>query len=333
MLNYIVKRILILFPVLAAVSIVIFLIMHFAPGDPAVLSLGQMATPQDIENLREEMGLNDPLYIQYFNFLLKAVKGDFGKSLYTHQPVFYELLELFPATLELALASMFFAMVIGITAGIISAVKQNSIFDNMSMVVAVGGVSMPVFWLGLMLLWVFSLKLDLFPISGRMNVRIDLQNICGLYVLDSLITWNMSALKSSLAHLLLPSITLATIPMAIIARFTRSSMLEVIRQEYIRTARSKGLSERTVVLKHALKNGLISVVTVVGLQFGLLLAGTVVTETVFSWPGIGYMIIISIGRRDYPVVQGALLFIAFIYAVINLLVDISYSYLDPRIRY
>ena len=333
MLNYIVKRILILFPVLAAVSAVIFLIMHFAPGDPAVLSLGQMATPQDIENLREKMGLNDPLHVQYLNFLLRAVRGDFGKSFYTDQPVFHELLCLFPATLELAFASMFIAMVVGVVAGIISAVKQDSIFDNASMVVAVGGVSMPVFWLGLMLLWVFSLKLDLFPISGRMNVRIDLQTVTGLYVLDSLIRWNMEAFKSALSHLVLPSITLATIPVAIIARFTRSSMLEVIRQEYIRTARSKGLSEGTVILKHALKNALISVVTVVGLQFGLLLAGAVVTETVFSWPGIGYMIITSIGRRDYPVVQGALLFIACIYAVINLIVDISYSYFDPRIRY
>jgi peptide/nickel transport system permease protein len=203
----------------------------------------------------------------------------------------------------------------------------------MSMIAAIGGVSMPVFWLGLMLLWVFSLKLDWFPISGRINVRIDLQAITGMHIIDSLITGNISALKSSLVHIVLPAITLATIPMAIIARFTRSSMLEVIRQEYIRTARSKGLSERTVILKHALKNGLIAVVTVVGLQFGLLLGGTVVTETVFSWPGIGYLIIVSISRRDYPIVQGALLFIASIYAIINLIVDISYSYLDPRIRY
>jgi peptide/nickel transport system permease protein len=228
---------------------------------------------------------------------------------------------------------MVIALLIGISAGVISALKQNSIFDNVSMVVALGGVSMPVFWVGLILMWVFSFKLGWTPISGRLAVQIDLKQITGLFVIDSIITGNIAALRDSLRHLILPALSLATISMGIIARFTRSSMLEVIRQDYIRTARAKGVSEALVIFKHAFKNALIPVVTVVGLQFGLLLGGAVVTETVFSWPGIGNVIIVSILRRDYPMVQGALILLALLYVIINLLVDVSYSYLDPRIRY
>jgi peptide/nickel transport system permease protein len=332
-LTYIAKRISVIFPVLLAVSLIIFLIMHFAPGDPAALFLGQMVTPEDLEKVRREMGLNDPLHIQYLRFLKEAVKGDLGISYYTKQSVLSELLRLFPATVELAIASMVIALLIGISAGVISALKQNSIFDNVSMVVALGGVSMPVFWVGLILMWVFSFKLGWTPISGRLAVQIDLKQITGLFVIDSIITGNIAALRDSLRHLILPALSLATISMGIIARFTRSSMLEVIRQDYIRTARAKGVSEALVIFKHAFKNALIPVVTVVGLQFGLLLGGAVVTETVFSWPGIGNVIIVSILRRDYPMVQGALLLLALLYVIINLLVDVSYSYLDPRIRY
>jgi peptide/nickel transport system permease protein len=332
-LTYIAKRISVIFPVLLAVSLIIFLIMHFAPGDPAALFLGQMVTPEDLEKVRREMGLNDPLHIQYLRFLKEAVKGDLGISYYTKQSVLSELLRLFPATVELAIASMVIALLVGISAGVISALKQNSIFDNVSMVVALGGVSMPVFWVGLILMWVFSFKLGWTPISGRLAVQIDLKQITGLFVIDSIITGNIAALRDSLRHLILPALSLATISMGIIARFTRSSMLEVIRQDYIRTARAKGVSEALVIFKHAFKNALIPVVTVVGLQFGLLLGGAVVTETVFSWPGIGNVIIVSILRRDYPMVQGALLLLALLYVIINLLVDVSYSYLDPRIRY
>jgi peptide/nickel transport system permease protein len=332
-LTYIAKRISVIFPVLLAVSLIIFLIMHFAPGDPAALFLGQMVTPEDLEKVRREMGLDDPLHIQYLRFLKEAVKGDLGISYYTKQSVLSELLRLFPATVELAIASMVIALLIGISAGVISALKQNSIFDNVSMVVALGGVSMPVFWVGLILMWVFSFKLGWTPISGRLAVQIDLKQITGLFVIDSIITGNIAALRDSLRHLILPALSLATISMGIIARFTRSSMLEVIRQDYIRTARAKGVSEALVIFKHAFKNALIPVVTVVGLQFGLLLGGAVVTETVFSWPGIGNVIIVSILRRDYPMVQGALILLALLYVIINLLVDVSYSYLDPRIRY
>ena len=333
MLRYIAKRISVIFPVLLAISLIVFLIMHFAPGDPAELFLGQMVTPEDLEKVRREMGLDDPLHIQYLRFLKDAIKGNLGISYYTKQSVLSELVRLFPATVELAVASMVIALLVGISAGVISALKQNSIFDNVSMVVALGGVSMPVFWVGLILLWIFSLKLGWTPISGRLAVQIDLKQITGLFVIDSIITGNIAALKDSLRHLILPALSLATISMGIIARFTRSSMLEVIRQDYIRTARAKGVSEALVIFKHAFKNALIPVVTVVGLQFGLLLGGAVVTETVFSWPGIGNVIIVSILRRDYPMVQGALLLLALLYVIINLLVDVSYSYLDPRIRY
>lgn len=333
MLTYIAKRISVILPVLLAISLIIFLIMHFAPGDPAALLLGQMVTSHELEKVRNEMGLNDPLHIQYLRFLKEAIKGDLGISYYTKQSVLSELLRLFPATVELAIASMVVALLVGISAGVISALKQNSIFDNVSMVVALGGVSMPVFWVGLILMWVFSFKLGWTPISGRLAVQIDLKQITGLFVIDSIITGNIAALRDSLRHLILPALTLATISMGIVARFTRSSMLEVIRQDYIRTARAKGVSEALVIFKHAFKNALIPVVTVIGLQFGLLLGGAVVTETVFSWPGIGNVIIVSILRRDYPMVQGALLLLAFLYVIINLLVDVSYSYLDPRIRY
>ncbi len=333
MSKYIIKRTCGLFLVLFAVSLIVFLVMHFAPGDPAALYLGQMVTPGELERVRNEMGLNDPLVVQYFRFLKNAVKGDFGISYYTKQPVLSELMTLFPATVELALGSIVIALLIGISAGVISALKQNSIFDNVSMVVALGGVSMPVFWVGLILLWIFSIKMGWTPISGRLSVHIDLEPITRFLVIDSILRGNMTALKDSIRHLILPAISLATISMGIIARFTRSSMLEVIRQDYIRTARAKGVNETSVIFKHALKNALIPVITVVGLQFGLLLGGAVVTETVFSWPGIGNIIIVSILRRDYPMVQGALLFLAFLYAFINLMVDISYSYIDPRIRY
>ena len=333
MVEYIIKRFFSMIGVLFAVSVVVFLIMHLAPGDPASLSLGLYASPNEIEKVRVELGLDKPLYIQYLNFLWEALHADFGKSYYTKQPVLSELLILFPATVELTIFAMFLALIVGILAGIISAYKQYSIFDNMSMIIAIGGVSIPVFWLGLMLIWIFSLTLGWTPISGRSDMRMDLHEITKLYILDSILTWNINALKDSIKHIILPSVTLATIPMAVIARFTRSSMLEVIRQDYIRTARAKGLKESIVVGKHALKNALIAVVTVIGLQIGMLLGGAVVTETVFSWPGIGHLIVEAILRRDYPLVQGAILLIAFIYATMNFIVDISYAYLDPRIRY
>jgi len=271
--------------------------------------------------------------VQYLRFLGRLLRGDLGRSIVSNTRVSHELATRFPATIELAVAAMLIAVVIGVPAGIVSAARQYSLFDHISMMVALLGVSMPVFWLGLMLIWLFALELRWLPMSGRLDVTIDLRTITGLFVLDSILTGNLAALKNSLAHLVLPGLALGTIPMAIIARMTRSSMLEVMRQDYIRTAHSKGLAERTVVIQHALKNALIPVITVVGLQFGFLLGGAVMTETIFSWPGVGRLAFDAIMNRDFPVLQGSILLISCVFVFINLLVDVAYAYLDPRIHY
>lgn len=333
MAQYVLRRLIATVPILLGVTIVVFLFLHLIPGDPARVILGERATPEALEQVREELGLNDPLYVQYFRFLGRLLRGDLGRSIVSNTRVSRELATRFPATIELAVAAMLIAVVVGVPAGIISAARQYSLFDHVSMIVALLGVSMPVFWLGLMLIWLFALELRWLPMSGRLDVTIDLRTITGLYVFDSILTCNLAALKNSLAHLVLPGLALGTIPMAIIARMTRSSMLEVMRQDYIRTAHSKGLAERTVVIKHALKNALIPVITVVGLQFGFLLGGAVMTETIFSWPGVGRLAFDAIMNRDFPVLQGSILLISCVFVFINLLVDVAYAYLDPRIHY
>ncbi|MEW6727206.1 ABC transporter permease [Desulforudis sp. 1088] len=333
MLKYILKRLLMLFPVLLGVSLFVFLVLHLFTTDPAALMLGQHATTQQIEALREELGLNDPIYVQFGRFIWDIVHGDFGRSLMTRTPVTEELLKRFPATVELALAAIFLAALVGVTVGVISAVKQYSFFDYLSMVGALLGVSMPIFWLGLMLIIFFSVNLGWLPVAGRIDIGMEPSHITGFYVLDSILTGDWAALKSALAHLVLPAVALASYSTAIIARMTRSTMLEVIRQDYIRTARAKGLSEGLVVYKHALRNALIPIVTVIGLQLGILLGGAVLTETVFSWPGIGFFLVSGILAADYPVVQGAVILWATVFVITNLAVDILYAFLDPRIRY
>ncbi|AZR74470.1 peptide ABC transporter permease [Anoxybacter fermentans] len=333
MYSYIVKRILFLIPILLGVSFLVFLMIHLVPGDPAVVMLGEKATPEMLEMVREELGLNDPMLVQYFRFLKRLLHLDLGRAIISNVPVSEEIGQRFPATAELTFFSMLFAVIVGIPVGILAACKQNSIFDNISMLVALFGVSMPIFWLGLMLIWLFSVKLGWLPPSARITVGVELKRVTNLYVLDSLLTGNFKALKDVLSHLVLPSLALGTIPMAIIARMTRSSMLEVLRQDYIRTAYAKGLHSRVVVYKHAFKNALIPIVTVVGLQFGLLLGGAVLTETIFSWPGIGKLSYDAIMARDFPLVQGAVLVISMSFVFINLIVDITYSFIDPRIHY
>jgi len=333
MLNYIVKRLLLLIPVLLGVSFLAFILIHLVPGDPAQVMLGERATPQALAQLRQNLGLNDPLYVQYLRFLGHILQGNFGRSIQTQDPVLDDLATHFPATLELTIAAMFIAVVFGITAGTIAAVRQYSIFDNVSMVGALVGVSMPIFWLGLLLIWIFAQVLGWLPPSSRLSVTTDLHAITGLYVLDALLTGNFPALVDALKHLLLPSLALATIPLSIIARMTRSSMLEVLHQDYIRTARAKGLTENVVIFKHALKNAFLPVLTVMGLQFGSLLGGAVMTETIFSWPGIGRLMYNAILARDFPVVQGGILFIALLFVLINLLVDVLYKFFDPKIRF
>ncbi|MTV49152.1 ABC transporter permease subunit [Heliobacillus mobilis] len=333
MAKYIVRRILLLFPVLFGVSLATFMVMHLFTTDPAEIILGQHATTERVAALREELGLNKPIYVQYADYLSDAVRGDFGKSVITKTSISDELMKRFPATLELALAAIFIASVAGITAGVISAVKQNSIFDYGSMVAALMGVSMPIFWLGLMMIIVFSVTLGWLPSSGRISIGMTPEHVTGLYLLDSLITGDMEAFSDALKHLILPAVALGSYSTAIIARMTRATMLETIRQDYIRTARAKGLSEKVVIIKHALRNALIPIVTVIGLQMGSLLGGAVLTETVFSWPGIGSYVVEGIMASDYPRVQGAVLLIGTIFVLVNLVVDILYSVLDPRIQH
>ncbi|KNZ69033.1 binding-protein-dependent transport system inner membrane protein [Thermincola ferriacetica] len=330
--KYIVKRLIGLIPVVIGVSICAFLLIHLIPGDPARAILGERATEETMNALREQLGLNDPLYVQYARFMGNVLQGDFGRSVITNNPVIEEFAQRFPATLELSLAAMIIAVIVGVLAGVISAVKQYSIFDNLSMVGALLGVSLPIFWLGLMMQWLFAFKLGLLDASARLSVDTHLQTITNLYLLDAILTGNWPAFVDAFKHILMPSLALATIPMAIIARMTRSSMLEVLKQDYIRTARAKGLKEKVVIFKHALKNAFLPVLTVMGLQFGSLLGGAVLTETIFSWPGVGRLMYEAIMQRDFPVVQNGILIIALIFVLINLLVDILYSYVDPRIR-
>ncbi len=331
MLAYIIRRILILIPTLLGVSIIVFLMLHMTPGDPAELLLGERATEEALVELREHLGLNEPLYVQYGMFLKRLMKGDLGETIWTRQKVWIEVKQRFPATMELTLAALCIACFFGIIFGIISATKQYSIFDYVSMLGALAGVSMPVFWLGLIFMLIFSLNLGWLPISGRLGIDIDLEVITNFYILDAVLTRNWAALKDALWHIIMPAVTLSTIPMAIVARMTRSAMLEVLRQDYIKTAKAKGLSNFIVTFKHALRNALIPVVTTVGLQFGVALGGAILTETIFAWPGVGKWMYDAVMQRDYMVIQGGTLIIAAVFVVINLCVDVLYAIINPRI--
>ncbi|HEY9639540.1 MAG TPA: ABC transporter permease [Coleofasciculaceae cyanobacterium] len=333
MLQYIGKRLFDLLPVLLGITILVFLFLQLIPGNPAVVLLGPRATPDQIQALQEQLGLNKPLPLQYLSFLGRLIRFDLGKSILSGVPIAQELAIRWPATFELSVAAMLVAIILGVPAGILAAVRKNGWIDNLAMSTSLLGVSMPVYWLGLLLVYLFAVNLHWLPPSGRLGVNVQLQPITGFYVLDSILRLNFSALGDVLAHLILPAITVGTIPLAIIARITRSAMLEVLSQDYIRTARAKGLIERWVILKHALKNALLPVITIIGLQFGTLLSGAILTETIFSWPGIGSWIYEGILARDYPVVQGGVVFVAIVFVLINLLVDISYAFLDPRIQY
>ena len=330
---YIIKRLLMLIPVLLGTSIIAFSLIHLAPGDPARTMAGEHASQRTINAIREKYGLDKPLYIQYGIWLNRALHGDMGRSIVSNEYVTKEILDRFPNTFELTFFAMILAIAIGTMAGIISASKQYSALDYTFMGIALFGVSMPVFWLGIMLMMIFGVYLRWLPIGGRINILIPFHRITGFYLLDSIITGNFAALISTLRYLILPSTALATIPMATIARVSRSSMLEVLRQDFIRTERAKGLSERVVIYKHAVRNAMIPVITVIGLNFGLLLAGAILTETVFSWPGIGRYVVSAVRMRDYPAVQGCVLFFAFVFVIVNLVTDIIYVYIDPRIHY
>jgi ABC-type dipeptide/oligopeptide/nickel transport system permease component len=314
----------------------VFAMIALAPGDPARVMLGERASRDALERLRHELGLDRPLGEQYLSYLKRVAVLDFQRSIKTGQKVIDEITARFPATIELSLAAMVLATVLGVLAGVLSATRKNTWVDYTTMVGALAGVSMPIFWLGLVLMLVFSVGLHILPTGGRMDMRLAFTPITGFYVLDSILylfrEGRLDYLGSSLRHLILPSLALGTIPMAIIARITRSSMLEVLRQDYIKTARAAGIPERRVIYRYALRNALLPVVTVIGLQFGLLLSGAILTETVFAWPGIGKWLYNAIEARDYPAVQGGVVVIAATFVLINVLVDLLYSIINPKIR-
>ncbi|WP_417899836.1 ABC transporter permease [Bacillus haimaensis] len=333
MFAYIIRRILMLIPVLIGMTLVVFSIIHAIPGNPAQIILGQRATKEAMAELTSKLGLDQPLYIQYFSYIKGLLTGDLGESIKTKTAISEEIWPYLAATIELSIVALIIAIIIGVNAGIISAWFQNSWFDYTAMVLALIGVSMPIFWLGLMEQWGFAIVLEWLPTAGRENVRDPVNAITDLYLIDTLLNGRIDQFWDVVRHLILPGFALATIPMAIIARITRSSMLEVMRSDFIRTARAKGLRMFWVIYKHSLKNAVIPVLTVIGLQTGLLLGGAILTETIFSWPGIGRYIFDAISYRDYPVIQSGILVVATFFVFINLIVDLLYAVIDPRIKY
>ena len=313
-------------------SFLVFFLMQLAPGDPVTLLLGEDAEPHEIEEITREWGLDQPIIVQYWQFVSKAVQGDFGESMRYGEPVLDLVVERLPATVELALASLLVAIVIALPIGVYSAIKHNSLWDHSGMTLALVGLSVPNFWLGIMLIFFLGGQWNLFPVAGRLSYGVNVTPVTQLMLLDALIAGDLPAFWDAFKHILLPAITLGTSFAAIITRISRSSVLEVIRQDYITTARAKGLSERTVIWKHTLRNALITIITILGLQLGALLSGSVITETVFSWPGIGSLLIQAITTRDYKLAQGVILFFAMVYFFINLTVDLLYTWVDPRIR-
>jgi len=332
MVSYITRRLLMLLPVLLGVTLAVFLVMQVIP-DPTGIILGQHATPAQMAALRHQLGLDRPVWVQYGDFLWKAIHGDLGRSYLTRAPVTYEIGRRFPHTIELTLAAIIIAALVGILAGIVSAIKQYSVVDHLAMVGALLGVSMPIFWLGLMLIELFAVRLHWLPVDGRITLEAGYHFKTGFYIIEAALTHNWPAFRDAVRHIILPATALAAYSTGLIARMTRSSMLEVIRQDYIRTARAKGVPESQVIFRHALKNAMIPVVTVVGLQFGYLLGGAVLTETVFSWPGIGSLAVSAVQNSDIPLIQGTVLLVATVFVLVNLVVDIVYAFLDPRIRY
>ena len=318
---------------LLGVSIVVFFMVRAIPGDPAQIMLGQQATQEQVQQIRENMGLDKPIFVQYGLFLKDALRGDLGDSIVTGRPVTTELLTRLPATLELTAFAMLIAILVGVPVGVISAVRQYSLLDKSTSVLALTGISMPIFWLAMILVVIFGVNLELLPFPGRLDPTTGITAITGLVLVDSLLTLNFAGFWDGLLHLIMPALALATIPMAVIMRMTRSSMLEVMNEDYVRTARAKGVVPWRVVFKHALRNAMLPTITVIGLQTGLLMGGAIITETIFSWPGIGLYTYNSISSRDYASIQGVVLYAALLFVLVNLLVDILYAILDPRVRY
>lgn len=334
MLQFIATRVSLIIPTFIGVTLLSFALIRLVPGDPIELLAGERGIePERHAQLRAELGLDQPLLVQYGIYISGVVRGDLGRSIVTKEPVLSEFLTLFPATIELALCAMFFAVVVGLPVGVLAAVRRGSVFDYSAMAVALTGYSMPIFWWALLLILMFSVTLGWTPVSGRMSALFWVDARTGFMLIDSLLSDEKGAFISAVRHLILPAIALGTIPLAVIARMTRSSMLEVLSDDYIRTARAKGVSPFRVVTVHALRNALIPVITVVGLAVGVLFAGALLTETIFSWPGVGKWLVESVRRRDYPVLQGGVLLVATVVMTVNLIVDLLYGLINPRIRH
>jgi dipeptide transport system permease protein len=331
--TFLLKKLALLLPTFIGITLVAFFLIRLVPGDPIEVMVGERRLdPEAHARLVQQMGLDRPLLVQYGSYLKQTLSGDLGTSIVSREPVSVEFAALFPATVELALCALLLALVVGLALGAVAALKRGSLIDQGVMGLATVGYSMPIFWWGLMLIMLFSVDLGWTPVSGRIAIEYDIATRTGFMLIDSLLSGEPGAFLSALRHLLLPALVLGTVPMAVIARMTRSSLLEVLREDYMRTARAKGLSPTRVVVVHGLRNALIPVITVVGLQTGALLGGAVLTETIFSWPGIGKWLIDSIARRDYPVVQAGILISALIFIAANLVVDLLYGVADPRIR-
>jgi peptide/nickel transport system permease protein len=333
MLQFVIRRLLLLVPILLGLSILVFAWIRALPGGPAEALLGERLTPESRQQIEEQYGLDDPVFVQYWRYLkTTVVDRDLGTSINTRRPVSEELKERFPATIELAVAAMLFAMVLGVPLGYVAAKRYGGPVDQASLVVSLLGVSMPIFFLAILLKYIFAIQLGLLPTVGRISVLIDLEHPTNFYVLDAIIAGDPEALWDVLKHLILPAIALGSIPLAIVARITRAATLDVQNEDYVRTARAKGLPPRVVDVRHIFRNALLPIATIIGLQTGLLLSGAVLTETVFAWPGMGTWLVEAIDNRNYPVLQGGILFVSLVFVLVNLLVDLSYALINPRIR-
>lgn len=334
MIRFILTRIGLLIPTFVGVTLLTFALIRLVPGDPIELLVGERGIdPERHAMLRAELGLDQPLLTQYAIYISDVLSGDLGRSIVTKTPVIDEFAALFPATVELSICAIFFAIVVGLPLGILAAVRRGSFFDYATMGVSLTGYSMPIFWWALLLILLFSVNLGWTPVSGRLSVMFYIEPVTGFMLIDTLLSDEPEAFWSALRHLILPAIALGTIPLAVIARMTRSSMLEVLGEDYIRTARAKGLAPFRVIAIHALRNALIPVVTVIGLAVGVLFAGAILTETIFAWPGVGKWLVESVRRRDYPVLQGGVLLVASVVMAVNLIVDLLYGLINPRIRH
>jgi peptide/nickel transport system permease protein len=332
MLRFVVRRLLLLIPILIGLSILVFVWIRALPGGPAQALLGERATAQSIEEIEEQYGLDEPIHIQYWTYVKTVGRGDFGTSVTTRRPVVDEIEQRFPATIELAIVAMMFSVGFGIPLGFIAAKKYGGVTDQASLVVSLLGISIPVFFFAILLKYIFAVQLGLLPTVGRIDATIDLEHPTNFYLLDALIAGDLVAAWDVIRHMILPAIALGSISLAIIARITRASVLDVQNEDYVRTARAKGLPPRVVDVRHVLRNALLPITTIIGLQVGLLLSGAVLTETVFAWPGMGTWLVDAIKARNYPVLQGGILFVAFVFVLVNLIVDLLYGLINPRIR-